>query len=312
MRAARSRGRRLGLLCVGLLLALFTLANTAFARDIDRCTRCHDETEEYPVLSILQTKHATQEDPRIPLGTDGCETCHGIADDHLRAPAEGERRTPPPVTYGPGAPTPPKRQNTTCLQCHESGERMHWRGSQHEFQDVTCVSCHAIHHPRDPALDKRRQTDVCANCHVEKRAEIRMPFAHPLVDGQMSCADCHNPHGSPGPQLLREPTLVETCHTCHAEVRGPFLWEHPPVREDCSTCHQPHGSIHPRLLHTRGPWLCQQCHLGTHSSDLFDRTTLPTGERFDQLGHRVLGQNCLNCHSKVHGSNHPAGGFLTR
>jgi len=26
----------------------------------------------------------------------------------------------------------------------------------------------------------------------------------------------------------------------------------------------------------------------------------------------VLGQNCLNCHSQVHGSNHPSGSKLMR
>jgi hypothetical protein len=26
----------------------------------------------------------------------------------------------------------------------------------------------------------------------------------------------------------------------------------------------------------------------------------------------MLGKNCLNCHSQVHGSNHPSGARLTR
>jgi DmsE family decaheme c-type cytochrome len=108
--------------------------------------------------------------------------------------------------------------------------------------------------------------------------------------------------------MLREPTLAETCYTCHAEKRGPFLWEHAPAREDCSICHQPHGSIHTALLNTRGPWLCQQCHLGSHSSAAFDGTGIPPqGTRL-----QMLGKNCLNCHSQVHGSNNPSGATFTR
>jgi hypothetical protein len=26
----------------------------------------------------------------------------------------------------------------------------------------------------------------------------------------------------------------------------------------------------------------------------------------------MLGKNCLNCHSQIHGSNHPSGARLTR
>jgi len=35
---------------------------------------------------------------------------------------------------------------------------------------------------------------------------------------------------------------------------------------------------------------------------------LPGGQRSPY----VLGQNCLNCHSQVHGSNHPSGSKLMR
>ena len=298
---------RTGLLWLGLLLVLLTMTGGVDARDMEKCTRCHDETEKYPVLSILQTKHATQADPRSPMGSEGCETCHGVADDHLRPPAEGEKRIPPPVVFGHGE-MPAEQQNQVCLQCHESGDRTHWRGSVHEFQEVACVSCHDIHTPQDPVLVKQSQAAVCVNCHAEKRAEMLKPSSHPVYEGKMACTDCHNPHGSMGDHLLREPTLAETCYTCHAEKRGPFLWEHAPAREDCSVCHQPHGSIHASLLHTRGPWLCQQCHLGSHSSAAFDGTAVPPqGARV-----QVIGKSCLNCHSQVHGSNSPLGAGFTR
>lgn len=305
MGSVRSPVRFGGCLWLGLLLGLFLMADAALAREMEKCTRCHDETSDYPVLSILKTRHAVQADPRIPFGTDGCEACHGDASDHMRPPAEGEKRTLPPVTFSKGTPVPPEERNAVCLQCHESGDRMHWRGSRHEFRDVACVSCHTIHTDRDRVLDRREQPAVCVQCHTEKRVEMLKPSAHPVSEGRMACSDCHNPHGSTGPNLLREPTLNETCYGCHAEKRGPFLWEHAPAREDCSLCHNAHGSVHPSLLKTRGPWLCQQCHLGTHSSGAFTDAGVG-GTVF------MAGQSCLNCHSQVHGTNNPAGPRYTR
>ena len=108
---------------------------------------------------------------------------------------------------------------------------------------------------------------------------------------------------------LIQPTLNDNCYSCHAEKRGPHLWEHPPAAEDCSLCHRPHGSVNDRLLVTRGPFLCQQCHSAAfHPSLLNSGSTM--GNRSNNQN--LLGKNCLNCHSQVHGSNHPSGARLTR
>jgi DmsE family decaheme c-type cytochrome len=101
----------------------------------------------------------------------------------------------------------------------------------------------------------------------------------------------------------------ETCYGCHAEKRGPFLWEHAPAREDCAICHEPHGSNHPSLLRSRGPYLCQQCHQAAyHPSTAYTASGLPGPAPVDQM----LVRNCLNCHTEVHGSNHPSGPRFTR
>src|SRR6185295_6019826 len=80
------------------------------------------------------------------------------------------------------------------------------------------------------------------------------------VPAQLSCTDCHNPHGSTAQALLKANSVNETCFTCHADKRGPFLFEHAPVRDSCVNCHTPHGSNHEKLLITARPLLCQQCH----------------------------------------------------
>ena len=294
-------GWGLRFLAAALVAALLaTAASAVHARDTDpdRCTRCHDETEDYPVLPVYKTAHAAVADERTRFGDAGCTSCHGDSADHLE-----DDEFYPEVTFT-GDRTPVAKQNEACLDCHKGDSHVvHWHGSDHDFAELSCASCHDIHTGHDDVLFTDTQPQVCTDCHKQQEHELRRPSRHPVPDGLMACSDCHEPHGATGSGLLKEPNINETCYSCHAEKRGPFLWEHMPAREDCTSCHQVHGSIHRGLLEVRGPQLCQQCHLdevfGDHASRMYDR---------DQLGTSfAAGRNCLNCHSQVHGSNHPQG-----
>ncbi len=286
-----------------MVAVLATATGTLHARDTspDRCTRCHDETADYPVLPIYKTAHSAVADERTRFGEAGCTSCHGDSLDHLE-----DDKFFPEVTFDPER-TPPEQQNQACLSCHQSDRQMvHWHGSEHEFAELSCASCHNIHAGHDKVLYTESQPQVCADCHQQQQHELRRPSRHPVADGLMACSDCHQPHGSTHVTLLKQPTVNETCYSCHAGKRGPFLWDHVPVREDCTTCHQPHGSVHRALLEMRPPQLCQQCHLQDtgHAAEFYD------GGSLDSF--RVGGQSCLNCHSAVHGSNHPRGYILRR
>jgi DmsE family decaheme c-type cytochrome len=91
-------------------------------------------------------------------------------------------------------------------------------------------------------------------------------------------------------------------------MRGPTLWEHAPVRENCATCHDPHGSSNDRMLVVRMPMLCQRCHVATrHPSSIYDNNAITVNK-----SNRMFGRSCVNCHSNVHGSNHPSGQFFMR
>ena len=291
---------------------------------IETCLECHDETEKHPVLSILATPHAVLGDSRTPLAQQHtCETCHGPSAAHV-----DEESTPVDVVFGKNAPAGP--QNEKCLSCHQGGLRMGWAGSKHELENVPCAACHTVHAREDRVLAKNidpmkftreGQAGVCFQCHLEKRAQIQHRVSsHPIREGKINCSDCHNPHGSMGPTNLARPTLNETCYQCHAEKRGPFLWEHPPVREDCSICHEPHGSNNPTLLKRRMPQLCEECHMASfHPSTGYGGPVLvnpPAGNpgASPQLrgDRRVVASSCLNCHSEIHGSNHPSGARWTR
>lgn len=274
----------------------------------DSCVLCHGEGTEKPATAIFVTPHAARTDPDAPFAELQCETCHGPAKDHARS-QRGGGNVPPSNTFGPNAMTPPVEQNDICLGCHESHGRLGWFGSMHESENVPCAACHQVHSAKDRVFDALAQQEACFGCHLKRRADTFKPSSHPLRFGSMACSDCHDPHNGDNESLLNETTINETCYKCHAEKRGPFLWEHAPASEDCSLCHQPHGSNHNALLVKRPPLLCQQCHSASghpgvaYTSDLVD----------DDFNNRfMLGRACLNCHSQIHGSNHPSGATLHR
>jgi DmsE family decaheme c-type cytochrome len=300
------------LLVCGCMMALPGAASDkrleSLARDA-KCTNCHDEMEAKPILSIYQTRHGVKADGRTPA----CQNCHGDSLAHANTPKSAQRFPLTDLPFGKTLPAAP--QNEACLTCHQSNTARHWLGSQHERQGLACIACHTLHTPRDPSMTRSSQAKACFSCHQTERAQIHMPSAHPLGNGKLVCTDCHNPHGSNGPRLLVQDSINETCFTCHAEKRGPFLWEHAPASEDCSLCHTPHGSTSRPLLKLRSPWLCQQCHSSArHPSTAYSSTTAANTQIAASLNSaaQLPLHGCSNCHSQVHGSNHPGGGRLLR
>lgn len=302
--------RRLAAIACALI---FSLAATAMAQEYselgaDSCIPCHAAGMPLDATPIFMTRHASQQDADAPFAGKQCESCHGPARAHVDAQQRGEPGLPP-VVFGIDSPTPADGQNQACLTCHTDHGRLDWQDSAHQAAGLPCAACHRIHAARDPVLDGQQQQQACFDCHPGRRADLYKPSSHPLRFGSMTCSDCHDPHNGGHDLLLQQATVNDTCYTCHAEKQGPYLWEHAPVAEDCSLCHQPHGSNHPPLLRKRPPLLCQQCHsaAGHPSLDLSsDAVADSARNRF------LLGRGCLNCHSQVHGSNHPSGATLHR
>jgi DmsE family decaheme c-type cytochrome len=288
------------------------------------CTRCHDESEQTPILSLYQTKHGVRGDSRTP----NCQSCHGESEKHLHGDASVKGRAAPDIIFKKGtfAVSDSNARSGQCLTCHKGNNRTNWDGSQHQNGNLACNDCHKVH-TLDKVRDKRTQTEVCFTCHKEQRADTHKLSTHPIDAGKMGCSDCHNPHGSTGPKLLVKNNVNETCYTCHAEKRGPFLWEHGPVMDDCANCHTPHGSVKESLLKTSVPYLCQECHSGDHGNGINSASNLMGGNALGitvngvNLNNTAVAQNsraqlggraCLNCHILIHGSNSPAGAKFQR
>jgi len=302
----------------GAITAKADVAKAGLKKDAI-CTRCHDESETTPILSIYQTKHGVRADGRAPT----CQSCHGESEKHLKGDPNVKGRAAPDVVFKKGvySVTDEKVRTEQCLTCHKGTKRNNWDGGAHDANGLACNSCHSVHRANDKVLNKKTQTEVCYTCHKEQRADSHKISSHPLDAGKMACSDCHNPHGSAGPKLMKKNTINETCWTCHAEKRGPFLWEHQPASEDCTNCHTPHGSNITPLLKNRPPMLCDDCHDAPHNSQApygagmggsQGTAVSNSATNANNANSSASGRACLNCHAMVHGSNSPAGTFLHR
>lgn len=286
------------------------------------CTRCHDESESYPVLAIGKTRHA----PAPGVAGPTCISCHGESKRHvgnLKQAGEKGRPLPDRTFARPVMATPTANyverflqpagrrsrtavadRNDACIGCHQGGLRTHWQGSAHETRDVACTSCHQIHTQHDRVRERVTQPQVCFTCHKEQRSQVSRVSHHPVNEGKVACSDCHNPHGSAGVRMLVRDTVVDTCYACHMEKRGPFLFNHQPVTDDCTICHNPHGSTTANLLKARSPFLCQQCHEPTSHRGNIPGLLAGAGNAAGTRG-LVQARGCLNCHTNIHGSNNP-------
>jgi DmsE family decaheme c-type cytochrome len=256
----------------------------------ETCLGCHDNKANMGA-------HGRVVDPRTPMATLGCETCHGPGQAHVDGLGDTALiRNPAKLT--------PAEVSETCTSCHNRGEHAFWEGSQHEGRDVSCTTCHSMHSPKSETMQLVASDvrGVCATCHRDKIAKLDRSGHMPVREGKMECTTCHNPHGSSNVRLLRRgDSIGEMCASCHADKRGPFLWEHPPARDGCTTCHDPHGSSNERMLVSRTPILCQRCHVQTrHPSTIYDAGAIGTSAR-------VYARSCVTCHTAIHGSNHPSG-----
>jgi len=265
----------------------------------DTCTTCHSEV----AADFRHAFHAQQ-------GVD-CEACHGPGSLHVQGGGDISKI----ISFGKRSATD---ANGVCLSCHAQDAAIrNWMSGPHASNKVRCIDCHQTHTYAKPGSKTEASVDVmtpgrltavdnlvpetkvimqprwqandaCLKCHESERGQMSLPYHHPLREGKMSCADCHDPHGGAAGNNLRTANTNQLCLGCHAQYRGPFAYQHPPVTENCMTCHTPHGSPNTNLLTVSEPALCLQCHAGHHNG-----ASLPISDR------------CTNCHGSIHGTDTP-------
>lgn len=212
----------------------------------------------------------------------------------------------------------------TCANCHEELTRTFATATHavlvahgENAHAIGCESCHGpggIHVEsgggKGSIVNPRRSSETCYECHLDKRGEFSLPYAHPVSHGPldrtgaaMACADCHSLHE--GDAVNGGGTSIEKqndlCLSCHPAQRGPFVFEHEAIREGCVTCHNPHGSVNQKMLTERDGSLCLKCHM--QEQLLGATTTFLIGGR-DHSSFLARG-SCFSagCHEAVHGSN---------
>ena len=95
--------------------ATSALAQEALKKDAV-CTKCHDASENAPVLSLYQTRHGVRGDARTP----GCQSCHGASAEHLKGSTTSKTRPAPDHVFKKGVYAASSDQDRTgqCLSCH--------------------------------------------------------------------------------------------------------------------------------------------------------------------------------------------------
>ncbi len=217
----------------------------------------------------------------------------------------------PPVPDLAGSPKGATYVGTdTCLACHEK-EGKEFQLSTHSRiniskEDGTANGCEMCHGPgsvhadngggRGTMINPRKNPEICFTCHMDKKMEFRLPYRHPVLEGKMSCSDCHSLHGSDSRPWTATSVegVNEVCFKCHKEQRGPFPWEHQALRDGCTSCHKVHGAITDKMLVARDNNLCLRCHI---------QTTFPNIGNSNHNTRLVEGA-CWSagCHTAPHGS----------
>ena len=279
----------------------------------EACAACHD-----PQFQLFdRTKHGKLHTVSSWKGkVVGCESCHGPGKDHMDAGGDKTKI----ISF---KRLDDKMISDTCLSCH-AGKEAHnnFRRGEHWRNNIGCTQCHAAHGPEPPnykpgsttlVADVARQKpgqatkgmlrsnepQLCIGCHTEVKSQFSKPFRHRVLEGTMTCSDCHNPHGGFEAKQTRLAVGTDAaCVRCHTNKQGPFVFEHGPLKlEGCATCHTPHGSANPKMLKRNSVrQLCLECH-----SSIMETLAPDAPSGHNQTNMRY--QNCTICHSSIHGSN---------
>ncbi|MDD2541595.1 MAG: cytochrome c3 family protein [Desulfuromonadaceae bacterium] len=148
-----------------------------------------------------------------PVSAGKCFSCHEVSRDKRKY-----------------ATTKPDQ--TTCFLCHSTQGRLWKKKRIHHGPTAVgnCTLCHDPHGSDWPSFTRLHPTDLCLNCHNDKKTGLHVIAGffgkgHPVKaaksplkpDRPFSCAGCHNPHAGDTQSLLNKERdkLEDYCQTCH-------------------------------------------------------------------------------------------------
>jgi predicted CXXCH cytochrome family protein len=276
----------------------------------DTCLGCHDdESATYSASALFKTKHAQRGDQRSPFGR-GRPAVRGLPRPGRAARQEQEGRAI--NTFKPDSKVSLQDRNQICMSCHEGSARTAWHAGAHErAQSGLHRLPQGAPRARPGAEEGHRAAGVL---HLPQAAARRLPedIGPPRAPGQDGLQRLPQRTRVHHAAMLSKPTVNQTCFSCHAEKRGPVLWEHAPVAEDCALCHNPHGSVRQALLVKTPPHAVPAVPQRGGPPVGGAHTGRPARRQAAAPASFLVGSGCVNCHTQVHGSNHPSGAKLMR
>ncbi len=226
--------------------------------------------------------------------------------------------------------------NELCTSCHTAkGEFLHKTDNIHPPVKDQCINCHDPHtEDYKFQLKADGKKDLCLMCHADKKEWTeKAKNKHGALSRPNGCQECHDPHGTGQPRMIKADSIMNMCLKCHNQPlkrdedgvklvnmakhleenpdwHGPIQWG------DCAMCHNPHGSPNFRMLKKPFPstfyasfdvnnYICFECHESKKITE--EKTTEYTNFRNGtQNLHYVhvdkkKGRTCRACHD-FHGT----------
>lgn len=290
------------------------------------CATCHVIHKEGESGAALATARPTNEGQL-------CGTCHAQVRSATHPPNLSAKCSDchnPHGTPSPGAlkAETPAARDAICLACHSGSKHLEvWASGKHAKSEVSCATCHGMHKP----MDKQRpnEAEVCGSCHKPVIDATLESTHHPVIEGNMKCSSCHNPHGTRAPSMLKVGGGTErdaACLTCHGGNRHLAFWEsgkHARSEVSCTNCHSIHNlkgqpQHATRFSTTSRPIeadTCGKCHQQVRNAALkpshhpilegkvqCSACHNPHGALSPvMLKHESVNKQCLSCHAEKRG-----------
>ena len=244
----------------------------------------------------------TKQHMNYPVAKSDCSSCHnahgsdraGILFDNVHQPVANKMCNQcHEASTSPDALKTKKPGFDLCRGCHSdmmneafNKNRIHWP----VVDKVGCLNCHEPHASAQKKLLMGDMKTLCGKCHIDtmasqeklaqkekqenaaagKVAAIKGAITHnPIQEG--NCEACHSSHGSDRVFLLKGPSIVESCGTCHdwtKHTSHPMGGKVVDTRNknmtmQCLSCHRSHGTGYRYLVPFQTVTeLCVQCHKG--------------------------------------------------